>query len=199
MTYVPVCRRELSFINVQCANDTVSTTQHRLPEIAKCTIWLWKYSFDQPNSHFEEDRDSYQFPNTAVQLIFCRRRCSKEGLFCKSLLSASFNFWSSSKFSSGSPGMTSGSIFIASRMSVASSGLPSRSCCDRIFLRRIYSGLNVFTARPLTVIVFRLAVLILYTEGVGANFGGQRSQAAPLGIYLPASTTCILEQCGRAG
>lgn len=41
--------------------------------------------------------------------------------------------------------MTSNSILVTSRMSVASLILPSRSCCDKSFSRRIHSGLNVLT------------------------------------------------------
>ena len=49
----------------------------------------------------------YQVPNTAVHLIFRRKRCSRANLFCKRLPSALFNFYSSSKYNSGLPGMTS--------------------------------------------------------------------------------------------
>lgn len=100
---------QFSFINVQRVNDAIFITQRGLPGCAICNLVI-KIQLRSANGHFEQ-RDSYQVPNTAIQLIFYRRGCSKSGLFCNSLSSAFSNFWSSSKFSSGLLGMTSNSIF----------------------------------------------------------------------------------------
>ena len=148
-------------------------TQRGLPEITKHATWVSKYSFGQQTVTLNRER-LVQGSKHCCRFIFYRRICSKAGLFCKSLLSAFFNFSSSSKFNFGLPGMTSNSTLVTSRMSVASLLLPSRSCCDKIISRSIQSGLNVFDLRSVDSDCLSTSGPNYYTKGVGASFGGQK-------------------------